>query len=75
MSGFDKFMGVLFGVGRGLIVILVIYFLLPSNFKESEIFASSKISPFFEEFLPVLETYIKELLTDSDLGDIVKNGE
>ena len=75
MSGFDKFMGVLFGVGRGLIVILVIYFLLPSNFKESEIFASSKISPFFEEFLPVLETYIKELFTDSDLGDIVKNGE
>ena len=75
MSGFDKFMGVLFGVGRGLIVILVIYFLLPSNFKESEIFTSSKISPFFEEFLPVLETYIKELLTDSDLGDIVKNGE
>ena len=75
MSGFDKFMGVLFGVGRGLIVILVIYFLLPSNFKESEIFASLKISPFFEEFLPVLETYIKELLTDSDLGDIVKNGE
>ncbi len=75
MSGFDKFMGVLFGVGRGLIVILVIYFLLPSNFKESEIFASSKISPFFEEFLPVLETYIKELLTDSDFGDIVKNGE
>ena len=62
MSGFDKFMGVLFGVGRGLIVILLIYFLLPSNFKESEIFASSKISPFFEEFLPVLETYIKELL-------------
>ena len=75
MSGFDKFMGVLFGVGRGLIVILVIYFLLPSNFKESEIFASSKISPFFEEFLPVLETYIKELLTDSDFGDIVKIGE
>ena len=75
ISGFDKFMGVLFGVGRGLIVILVIYFLLPSNFKESEIFTSSKISPFFEEFLPVLETYIKELLTDSDLGDIVKNGE
>ena len=75
MSGFDKFMGVLFGVGRGLIVILVIYFLLPSNFKESEMFVSSKISPFFEEFLPVLETYIKELLTDSDFGDIVKNGE
>ena len=75
MSGFDKFMGVLFGIGRGLIVILVIYFLLPSNLKESEVFSASKISPFFEEFLPVLETYIKELLEESDIGDIVKDGE
>ena len=75
MSGFDKFMGVLFGIGRGLIVILAVYFLLPSNLKESEIFASSKISPFFEEFLPVLETYIKELLAESDIEDIVKNEE
>ena len=36
MSGFDKFMGVLFGVSRGLIVILAVYFLLPSNLKEAE---------------------------------------
>ena len=62
MSGFDKFMGVLFGVSRGLIVILAVYFLLPSNLKESEIFTASKISPFFEELLPVLESYIKDLL-------------
>ena len=75
MSGFDKFMGVLFGISRGLIVILAIYFLLPSNLKESEIFTSSKISPFFEEFLPVLETYIKELLAESNIEDIVKDGE
>ena len=51
MSGFDKFMGVLFGVSRGLIVILAVYFLLPSNLKEAEIFTESKISPFFEDFL------------------------
>ncbi len=62
MSGFDKFMGVLFGVSRGLIVILAVYFLLPSNLKESEIFNASKISPFFEDLLPVLESYIKDLL-------------
>ena len=62
MSGFDKFMGVLFGVSRGLIVILAVYFLLPSNLKESEIFTASKISPFFEDLLPVLESYIKDLL-------------
>ena len=75
MSGFDKFMGVLFGVSRGLIVILAVYFLLPSNLKEAEIFTESKISPFFEDFLPVLESYIKDLLKESDIEDLVKNGE
>ena len=75
ISGFDKFMGVLFGVGRGLIVILAVYFLLPSNLKESEIFTSSKISPFFEDFLPILEEYIEELLQKSDVEDLVNTGE
>ena len=75
MSGFDKFMGVLFGVGRGLIVILAVYFLLPSNLKESEIFTSSKISPFFEDFLPILEEYIEELLQKSEVEDLVNTGE
>ena len=75
MSGFDKFMGVLFGVGRGFIVILAVYFLLPSNLKESEIFTSSKISPFFEDFLPILEEYIEELLQKSDVEDLVNTGE
>ena len=75
MSGFDKFMGVLFGTGRGLIVILAVYFLLPSNLKESEIFTSSKISPFFEDFLPILEEYIEELLQKSDVEDLVNTGE
>ena len=75
MSGFDKFMGVLFGVSRGLIVILAVYFLLPSNLKEAEIFTESKISPFFEDFLPVLESYIKDLLKESDIEDLIENGE
>ena len=75
MSGFDKFMGVLFGVSRGLIVILAVYFLLPSNLKEAEIFTESKISPIFEDFLPVLESYIKDLLKESDIEGLIKNGE
>ena len=75
MSGFDKFMGVLFGVSRGLIVIFAVYFLLPSNIKEAEIFTESKISPFFEDFLPVLESYIKDLLKESDIEDLIKSGE
>ena len=75
MSGFDKFMGVLFGVSRGLIIILTIFFLLPSNLKESEIFISSKISPIFEQFLPVLESYIKKMVAESDIEDLISNGE
>ena len=74
MSGFDKFMGVLFGLSRGLIIILTIFFLLPSNLKESEIFISSKISPIFEQFLPVLESYIKKMV-GSDIEDLISNGE
>jgi len=62
MSGFDKFMGVLFGISRGLVVVLAVFFLLPSNLKEYEIFSASKISPFFEDFLPVLESFIKGIL-------------
>jgi hypothetical protein len=38
-------------------------------------FTSSKISPVFEEFLPVLETYIKEILLKSDIENLVKDGE
>ena len=75
MSGFDKFMGVLFGISRGLIVILAVYFLLPSNLKESEVFTSSKISPIFEDFLPVLESYIKKLLKGSEIEGWIKNEE
>ena len=74
MSGFDKFMGVLFGVSRGLIIILTIFFLLPSNLKESEIFIASKISPFFEDLLPVLESYVKKMV-GSDIENLISNGE
>ena len=70
-----KRQGVLFGVSRGLIVILAVYFLLPSNLKEAEIFTESKISPFFEDFLPILESYIKDLFNESDIEELIKNGE
>ena len=42
---------------------------------KKEIFTSSKISPIFEDFLPVLETYIKEILLESDIENLVKDGE
>ena len=75
MSGFDKFMGVLFGIGRGLVVIMAVYFLLPANLKESQIFTSSKISPIFEDFLPKIEEYIEELFGKSEIKDLVNTGE
>ena len=49
VSGFDKFLGVLFGMGRGLIVIFIIFLLMPSGLKNSDLMLNSKISPFIEK--------------------------
>ena len=43
-SGFDRFLGVLFGLIRGLIVLFVIFLLLPSSLKTTDLINSSKIT-------------------------------
>ena len=42
-SGFDRFLGVLFGLIRGLIVLFVIFLLLPSGLKTTDLINNSKI--------------------------------
>ena len=42
-SGFDRFLGVLFGLTRGLIVLFVIFLLLPSSVKSTDLINKSKI--------------------------------
>ena len=44
-SGFDRFLGVLFGLTRGLIVLFVIFLLLPSSVKSTDLINQSKITP------------------------------
>jgi membrane protein required for colicin V production len=65
VSGFDKFLGVIFGMTRGLIVIFIIFLLMPNGLKNSQLMTNSKISPFIEEIAPKIEAYIRELI-DND---------
>ena len=44
-SGFDRFLGILFGLVRGLIVLFVIFLLLPSGLKTTNLISNSKITP------------------------------
>ncbi len=78
VSGFDKFLGVLFGMMRGLIVIFVIFLLMPAGIKDSELMGNSKISPFIEKIAPEIEAYIRDLIdneTLEDVGELVKPAE
>ena len=51
-SGFDRFLGVLFGLIRGLIVLFVIFLLLPSSLKTTDLINNSKITPLIQKYAP-----------------------
>ena len=51
-SGFDRFLGVLFGLTRGLIVLFVIFLLLPASVKSTDLIDQSKITPIIEKYAP-----------------------
>ncbi|MDA8885038.1 CvpA family protein [Gammaproteobacteria bacterium] len=70
VSGFDKFLGVLFGMGRGLIVIFIIFLLMPSGLKNSDLMLNSKISPFIEKIAPQIEAYIRDLMDNDALIEV-----
>ena len=69
-SGFDRFLGVLFGFTRGLVLV---FLLLPSSVKQSDLFVNSKISPFIEEYAPRVEAYFRNLLANKDLVEEATN--
>ena len=68
-SGFDRFLGVLFGLGRGLIVLFVIFLLLPSSVKSTDLIDKSKITPLIEKYAPQIEAYLRDLIDNKDIGE------
>ena len=66
-SGFDKFLGVLFGLSRGLIFLFVIFLLLPSNLKTTDLITNSKITPLIQKYAPEIEAYFRDLIDNKDV--------
>ena len=66
-SGFDRFLGVLFGLTRGLIVLFTIFLLLPNNLKTTDLINDSKITPIIEKYAPQIEAYFRELVDNKDI--------
>ena len=66
-SGFDRFLGVLFGLIRGLIVLFVIFLLLPSSLKTTDLINNSKITPIIQKYAPQIEAYFRELVDNRNI--------
>ena len=66
-SGFERFLGVLFGLSRGLIFLFVIFLLLPSNLKTTDLITNSKITPLIQKYAPEIEAYFRDLIDNKDV--------
>ena len=66
-SGFDRFLGVIFGLTRGLVVLFVIFLLLPSSLKTTDLISNSKITPIIEKYAPEIEAYFREFVNNKDI--------
>lgn len=66
-SGFDKFLGVLFGLARGSIVLFVIFLILPASIKSTDLINNSKITPIIEKYAPQIEAYLRDLIDNKDI--------
>ena len=66
-SGFDRFLGVLFGLIRGLIVLFAIFLLLPSGLKTTDLINNSKITPIIQKYAPEIEEYFRDLIDNRNV--------
>ena len=69
VSNFDKFLGVLFGLIRGLTIIFILYLLLPASAKSTDLIMESKIMPVIEKIAPKIEFFIKDLVVNKNIVD------
>ena len=66
-SGFDRFLGVVFGLIRGLIVLFVIFLLLPSSLKTTDLISNSKMTPIIQKYAPQIEAYFRDLIDNRNI--------
>ena len=66
MGGLDRLLGVLFGFFRGMLLILVIYLVLPAEFKQSKFIAESKSSTYLKKYAPMAEKFFKSMISDKN---------
>ena len=66
-SGFDRLLGVVFGLMRGSIVLFVIFLLLPSGIKTTDLINNSKITPIIQKYAPEIEAYFRELIDNRNV--------
>ena len=66
-SGFDRFLGILFGLVRSLIVLFVIFLLLPSGLKTTNLINNSKITPIIQKYAPEIEAYFRNLIDNRNI--------
>jgi len=66
MGGLDKFLGVLFGCLRGIILIAVIYLVMPSDFKQSSFIAQSQSAFHLNKYTPMVEKFFKSMISNKN---------
>ena len=66
MGGLDRLLGVLFGFIRGMLLIVVIYLVLPNDFKQSSFIINSQISPYLKKYAPMAEEFFKSMISDKN---------
>jgi membrane protein required for colicin V production len=66
MGGLDRLLGVLFGFLRGMLLIVVIYLVLPVDFKQSTFITDSKSSTYLKKYAPMAEKFFKSMISDKN---------
>ena len=59
MGGLDRLLGVLFGLFRGMLLIVVIYLVLPAEFKQSKFISESQSSTYLKNMHLWLKNFLK----------------
>ena len=52
---------------RGLIVLFVIFLLLPSSLKTTDLISNSKITPIIQKYAPQIEAYFRNLIDNRNI--------